>query len=481
MNMLQVYARARTRAVTKDNIVTAWRKTGLQPLDQNAIPPDAYAPAENTTTKAALPHILLETQAPLAVTSSSSMQQISAIPHPPPPTQGSNTLLIAAISNTRHAEGVECNLNAACSTSSEIVAIPTPPPFVASTSPENPPTQAVNDSSQSLLPSTAIDACTIPSKVARSAIPIQPRHGSRPKALLNHIDSLHKLCEAMADQIEADAALKALYFEQNQSLMEKLNWKQKPKTKEYIHTGARHMTGYEGLREAGLQAQKPHFKAAFAELHKHFKAVEAAEHKAEHAAAKEAKLALKEAEKARKEQEKAEKAAAAAAEKECKQRKKEAAQHAKEEAARQKKEAQEQALATAARRHAEQATAKQAAKEAKQLVSMEAKTKRGVGRANTRARSEAIIPQAPSMPQQTFNSPAASRTTLSPSKPQQMNNNRVPKTYVKENRKRRREDQDELPTPTPKRRGVGPAERETIRIENGVVVDAEDTFWRALG
>jgi hypothetical protein len=55
---------------------------GLQPLDWNAIPPDAYAPAENTTTKATLPHILLETQAPLAVTSSSSMQQIQPSPIP---------------------------------------------------------------------------------------------------------------------------------------------------------------------------------------------------------------------------------------------------------------------------------------------------------------------------------------------------------------------------------------------------------------
>ena len=59
-NFLQVYARARDRAITPHNIQIAWHKTGLHPLDCTAIPDEAYAPAKNTTTQAALPELYLD-------------------------------------------------------------------------------------------------------------------------------------------------------------------------------------------------------------------------------------------------------------------------------------------------------------------------------------------------------------------------------------------------------------------------------------
>lgn len=54
-NLLDFYSRARKRAFTEDTIRSAFRKTGIYPLNRNAIERSAFAPALNTTTKAAMP------------------------------------------------------------------------------------------------------------------------------------------------------------------------------------------------------------------------------------------------------------------------------------------------------------------------------------------------------------------------------------------------------------------------------------------
>lgn len=54
-NFLQYYSGARTRAFKESTVCSAFRKTGIWPLDRKAIDERAFAPALNTTTQAALP------------------------------------------------------------------------------------------------------------------------------------------------------------------------------------------------------------------------------------------------------------------------------------------------------------------------------------------------------------------------------------------------------------------------------------------
>ena len=54
-NLLGYYHKARTRAFSPTTIQAAFRKTGIWPLNPQAIPDTAYAPALNTTTQAAQP------------------------------------------------------------------------------------------------------------------------------------------------------------------------------------------------------------------------------------------------------------------------------------------------------------------------------------------------------------------------------------------------------------------------------------------
>ncbi|KIL55798.1 hypothetical protein M378DRAFT_188648 [Amanita muscaria Koide BX008] len=54
-NLLHFYAKARSRAFKEKTIQAAFQKTGIWPLDPSAIPPEAFAPSQNTTTGAAQP------------------------------------------------------------------------------------------------------------------------------------------------------------------------------------------------------------------------------------------------------------------------------------------------------------------------------------------------------------------------------------------------------------------------------------------
>lgn len=90
-NLLLHYAKAREKAFTERTICSAFRKTGICPLNRNAIEEDAFAPALNTTTQAAqpipaaLPDLLVpvsegSTESPTPSTSvlSSSVQSTSS-------------------------------------------------------------------------------------------------------------------------------------------------------------------------------------------------------------------------------------------------------------------------------------------------------------------------------------------------------------------------------------------------------------------
>lgn len=63
-NLLQYYATAREKAFSPKTIQAAFRKTGIWPLNPEAIEASAFSPALNTTTKPALP---LVTEAPAPV------------------------------------------------------------------------------------------------------------------------------------------------------------------------------------------------------------------------------------------------------------------------------------------------------------------------------------------------------------------------------------------------------------------------------
>jgi hypothetical protein len=54
-NILVFYDRARRAAMKADTIRSSFRKTGIWPLDREAIPPEAFEPAKTTTTLAAQP------------------------------------------------------------------------------------------------------------------------------------------------------------------------------------------------------------------------------------------------------------------------------------------------------------------------------------------------------------------------------------------------------------------------------------------
>ncbi|KAF8068606.1 hypothetical protein FPV67DRAFT_1668684 [Lyophyllum atratum] len=51
-NFLKYYHQARTAAFKESTILAAWRKTGIQPFNRNAILDHMFAPSRNTTNKA---------------------------------------------------------------------------------------------------------------------------------------------------------------------------------------------------------------------------------------------------------------------------------------------------------------------------------------------------------------------------------------------------------------------------------------------
>ena len=54
-NLLTFYDKARRTALKTNTIISSFRKTGIWPLNRDAIPPEAFEPAKNTTTLAAQP------------------------------------------------------------------------------------------------------------------------------------------------------------------------------------------------------------------------------------------------------------------------------------------------------------------------------------------------------------------------------------------------------------------------------------------
>lgn len=74
-----MYHSARVKAFTRKTIKSAFRATGIYPLDPSAIPDEAFAPAENTTTKSSLP---LPATRPLFLIDAPNASEASISPSP---------------------------------------------------------------------------------------------------------------------------------------------------------------------------------------------------------------------------------------------------------------------------------------------------------------------------------------------------------------------------------------------------------------
>ena len=95
----------------------------------------------------------------------------------------------------------------------------------------------------------------------------------------------------MACQIEADAAIKTIFLDHKQKLMEQLNHKLTHKKHgEQLQTSACHMTSEGGLQHAGFQSQKKQFKKVWPQLKKVAKARTAAATKAAKAVAEKGRV-----------------------------------------------------------------------------------------------------------------------------------------------------------------------------------------------
>lgn len=290
---LKVYHRARDQAITPQIIQAAWRKAGIHPLNYNEIPALAYLPATNTSIQSTLSDLSLFNPMPTAP---------SAFLPPPRSTPSTGT-------STPTYQDSLCGGSDTSSviTQSSRVTARAPSPSVADTvttmeiSPlDNPPASiAPSEVSTGFSVSygAPIDTHTarfVHPAISRSAIPPKPPLQATREDLRRHIEYLDILVNRMACQIEADAAVKTIFLNHEQKLMEQLNRKlTRKKGGEQLHTLARHMTSENGLQHAGFQSQKKHFKKVWPQLKKVAKARSAAATKAAKATAEKKKAATR--------------------------------------------------------------------------------------------------------------------------------------------------------------------------------------------
>lgn len=203
-NILYHYSKARDRAFKETTVLSAFRKCGIEPLNPDAIEPDAFAPALNSTTQAAQP---IPTTIPTFVTvtptvtpSPSTVITTSATTPTPSP------IPVAA----DEAEGTALSANSTATSSSS----------------------TIDENSQFIL--------HLPPNLGP--------HATR-EALHAQNNELRWLLDQARYQMQKDYALKKLMDKENEELRDRLyNKKNKPGKKE--KTGfARHMTAEENLAE----------------------------------------------------------------------------------------------------------------------------------------------------------------------------------------------------------------------------------------
>ncbi|KAF7335145.1 DDE-domain-containing protein [Mycena venus] len=328
-NLLSNYAVARDQAFKKSTIIAAFRKCGICPLNENAIPDALFAPAENYTTQAAMPLAprLPSLLAPVATgttlgssSGSSAMSTCSRVTRSTSATQPTTSSNQSILSRTSMHSSIATGNSSA-----------------TQRRPSTPTNSATNASSSQAAPATQSHPSTPPNPVTTSCEALQARDAFRAayavampspvrktasrSALAAENEQLRSLLKVAGYDLDQNYAQMVLMEHENKNLRQQLFAKKNKAKRAYTTGKARLMTSSEMQEELLKTFQRSQMAEMHVGLKKLFPAIKkriSEAMKAETAAAKkrerEAKAAEKAAEKAAKAAEKeAAKAAKAAA------------------------------------------------------------------------------------------------------------------------------------------------------------------------
>ncbi|KAF7335093.1 DDE-domain-containing protein [Mycena venus] len=302
-NLLSNYSVACDQAFSKENILAAFRKCGIWPLDESAIGTELFAPALNYTTQAAqpLPARLLSLLVPIGTTVSNSTT----------PTSSSGATADITSTTTSRA-----TLPPSAATSSSL--LPVSPsgtvarPFPAQSCPSTPPRSNAGAHTE------VIEA------LYKIAVPSPLRGRASAKAMAAENAQLRTIAKAAGVEFERNHVQMVLMDQENARLRKQLHAKKHKRKRTYNTGHAQLMTGPEMQAELLKELQRKHMAEMHLGLKKLFPAIKKTlteAEKAEKAAAKraerESKAAAKEVEKAIKAAEKEAAKVARAAEKEA--------------------------------------------------------------------------------------------------------------------------------------------------------------------
>lgn len=273
-NLIKYYSRARQKAFTPSTIQSAFRTTGIWPLDPTVIEPAAYAPALNTTTESAQP-------VPALVPSFVTVNPPNPFtPHPSAMSTPSTPTVSATMTS----------LTTSCDTTST-------------------PTASAGSSASQPTSESETFTITVPRRLG-------PRAGAEALAAQN--EELRYLLDQACYQMAKDYALKKLMDKENERLRKQLYTKKNKHNKKERAGFARHMTSEENLIELAkedwvaamkLVWKEPVWKQRREICEKHARELAAEEKKREQEAARAAKAAERLRERQRKDGEKRQKQA----------------------------------------------------------------------------------------------------------------------------------------------------------------------------
>jgi hypothetical protein len=235
-NILKYYHAAHTRAFTTTTIKAAFRKTGIWPIDPSIIKDDAFAPALNTTTKAAQPvpatlSVLLEEVD--QATAKDSISSRTVVRQPLSLQSSSATVLNEGAGELPSSAMTLCRSQTRVMTTLRTSsAAPTP---------------VSTDERQLAAGPESEEEYTVPYSTFRlvNFPPPLPGNSSR-AAYVKQTLELRGYCARAKAQMEADHALKKLMDAENQRLRNRLFQKsKKPTRRRDGGSRARHMTGEE--------------------------------------------------------------------------------------------------------------------------------------------------------------------------------------------------------------------------------------------
>ncbi|PPQ85653.1 hypothetical protein CVT25_012785 [Psilocybe cyanescens] len=323
-------------AFKSSTIISAFIKSGIWPLNPLAIPSEAYEPATNTTTQAAMPVPTTLTPLLEVVEDGTEFTQVSQM-------------------NTTHME-VE-------STTTTI----------------SPPISLTFSPSPSAASNTSYTSTTSKSSQQYRLVGVPPKlpHTASRTDLRDQNNQLRILLEQVQEQLERDHTIKEVMIKENERLRQTLYHKELTKKRTYSSSNPRHMTSIENLDALWKAELQAYWKALFKEAGKTFRLCRKRIEEAEREEAKEVKRAEQERMRLEREVKKEQKKREQAADRDRK-RKEHEAMAEKREAEREAAKKAEKAVKEAERE------AKKAMKEAEKH--RETRGSRGLGNAQGRAR-----------------------------------------------------------------------------------------------